>query len=191
MNARHPTAYFQAVKHDDTRKRRFGVQASAQVKGSGEHILLAGLGPKAAWAEKEGAAGDWERNAITALRAVTGRKIVYRPKPSWADAKPLPGAAFSGPRTPLGPVLNNAYAVVARHSNVTVEGLVLGVPAFVWHGVSVPMGLQDLSMIETPLYPERDVVEQWLNDVAYCQWSLEEMRDGTCLRHLKSEGLIP
>jgi hypothetical protein len=52
------------------------------------------------------------------------------------------------------------------------------------------MGLQDFGCIEVPYRPDIDTVQEWLNDVSYCQWSMDEMKDGTCWRHLRSEGLV-
>lgn len=186
VNARHPTAYFQRVKHDGARARMFGV--TPQPWRSGRHILIAGMSAKAAWAEKLEPAESFERGAIAALMKVTARPVVYRPKPSWKQAQPFYGYRYSPPDEPLADVLRDAHAVVTHHSNVAVDGLVAGVPAFVWDGVAVPMGSQDLSMIEQPARP--DDRAQWINDVAYTQWSMAEMADGSVWRHLKHEGLV-
>jgi hypothetical protein len=43
------------------------------------------------------------------------------------------------------------------------------------------MGLIDLSLIESPIYPDRD---KWLAHLAYCQFSFEEMRSGAAWRML-------
>lgn len=187
VNARHPNAYFQKVKHGPQRRLQLGVVPRPFAK-QGELILLAGMGAKSAWAEHQEPVESWERATVNELRALTDRKIVYRPKPSWAGASSIKGTRFSPPSEALEPLLAASWAVVTHHSNVAIDGLVSGVPAFVWYGAAVPMGLQDLAKIETPLYPDR---EQWLNDLAYCQWSKEELRNGSCWRHLKMEGLIP
>jgi hypothetical protein len=186
VNDRHPTAYFQNIKHKPDRARDCGVTIK-DYQAKGRHILLAGMGEKAA--EAEGKIPEkWERDAIEALRSVTDREIVYRPKPSWLTARPLPGTRWSPKAIPLEQELRGCHAVVTHHSNVAVEGLVAGVPAFCWKGVARPMALGDLKEIEAPLYPfDR---EQWVNDIAYCQWNVEEMRQGLPWRHLKSEGLI-
>ena len=185
VGARHPTAYFQKVKHGSARREKFGIKPEPY-RRDGQHILIAGLSTKAAWAEKEGPLGDYERNLVAQLQQYTKREIIYRPKTP--SAAPIPGAGFSTIRAPLVPLLQNSWAVVSRHSNVVVDGLVLGVPAFSWYGVGSVMSLQDLSKIETPWYPEDR--EQFLNDVAYCQWSTKELQNGTAWRHLKDEGLV-
>lgn len=186
VNGRHPTAYFQKVKHPDDRVKVFGLRPKRWTHG--RHILLCGM-------SKKGSISfgyqpqEWERAAIAEIRKHSQRSIIYRPKPSCRESPAIAGVRFSPPTQKLSSVLTNCHAVVTRHSNTAVDALLAGVPVFCWDGVGQPMGLQDLSRIEDPIYPEgRD---QWLADVAYCQWTLEEMLNGTVWRHLKSEGLIP
>jgi hypothetical protein len=183
INARHPTEYFQKRNHDDARRRKF-IKSVAPFK-TGSWILVAGMGAKAAWAEKCEPVNSWERTAIEGIKYHTDRPIVFRPKTGVVG--PIDGTIFGADQL-LSVQLDKAHAVVTHHSNVAVEGLVAGVPAFAWYGVSSVMGLQDLSKIEAPYYPENR--EQWLNDVAYTQWSVDELRDGICWRHLKDEGLV-
>lgn len=188
VGARHPTAYFQRVKHGSDRRVRYGVEPKPFAK-NGRIILLAGMSVKGAWAEKEGEFGYYERQVVEELRKHTDRPIVYRPKNKGVSVG-IPGTKLSLMSEPLVPLLRKSHAVVTRHSNVAVDGLVEGVPAFAKAGVASALGLQDLSKIETPYYPDEYAREQFLNDTAYCQWTEEELRDGTCWRHLKSEGLV-
>jgi hypothetical protein len=195
INDRHPTAYFQARKHAPDRAKVFGLTTSAWRVSGGrfpmdhKYIVLAGMGDKAAAAEGFDAE-EWERWAIEKIRAVTKRIIIYRPKPSWKMARPIVGKSilYHDPRQPLEPLLRQSHAVVTHHSNVAVDGLLLGIPCFVQKGVALPMASSDLRSIEEPVLPEER--EQWLNDVAYCQWNVAEMRDGLAWRHLKEEGLV-
>lgn len=186
VNDRHPTAYFQKRKHNAYRANSISVSVKPWHNGS--HIIIAGMGDKAA--EAEGFQVEaWERRAIEALRMVTDRRIIYRPKPSWLRAQPIPGADYSPPSQPLDHILKSAHAIVTHHSNVAVEALVEGVPAFCWKGVAVPLASQDLKLIETPV--RSDARQQWVNDIAFTQWNINEMRLGLPWACLKEEGLIP
>lgn len=187
VNSRHPTAYFQRRKHDHARAAELGIKPSPYRSGS--HILVAGMSAKAAWAEKLEPVESFERRCIDVLRTITDRPIVYRPKPTWKAAKPIEGVRYSAPEEPLSQVLADCHAVVTHHSNVAVDGLVAGVPAFCLEGVALPMSLQDVRLIEHPRY--QDGREQWIADVAWCQFNVAEMRDGVAWRHLKDEGLMP
>lgn len=187
VNDRHPTAHFQRCWHDDSRLRRFGVKMQPW-RTAGAHILIAGMSARSA-ASYGLAPEEWERRAVAELTRHTERPLIYRPKPSWREARPIDGTRFSPKAEPLAEVLENCHAVVTHHSNVAVDALVMGVPVFCKEGVAAPMGLRDLGWIEAPHYPEDRV--QWAADVAWCQWSLEEMRSGAMWRHLKDEGLVP
>lgn len=185
VNDRHPTAYFQRRPHPMDRARALDVEP--QPWRTGSHILLCGMGDKGAPAEGF-RPEEWERAAIATLRQYTDRPIVYRPKPSWKTARPIEGCGYSPGSIDIAVALEGAHAVVTHHSNAAVDGLVAGVPAFCWKGVASPMALQDLSRIESPWRP--DGREQWIADVAHCQWSVAEITDGSAWRHLKDEGLV-
>lgn len=186
LNARHPTAYFQRKPKDNRRINGFDLEFKPW-RQSGDYILLAGMGDKAARAEGF-EIERWERETIRAIQAVTDRRIVYRPKPSWKGARPISGVLYSHPKTELESALQNCHAVVTHHSNVAVDAVLAGVPVFAWAGVGSVMGLNDLTRIESPIFPEGR--EQWVNDISYCQWTVDEMHRGLPWRHMKEEGLV-
>lgn len=189
VNDRHPTSYFQNRVHDGKRAAAFGIVPRPWRRPSHDApIVIAGMGPKGARAENY-SPGQWERTAIDEIRAVTRRPIIYRPKPNWVEARPLPGSIFDPPdATPLDRQLENCHALVSHHSNAGVEALVAGVPIFTIEGVALPFSTA-LADIEKPQLAEGR--EQWARDVAYCQWSVPEMAQGLPWRHLKDEGLVP
>lgn len=187
VDGRHPTPYFQARRHDGSRAAAFDLRPMPWRKPGGP-IVIAGMGPKGARAERYNPTA-WERDAIAQIKKHTDRRIIYRPKPNWEGAAPIPGTEFAPGKGDLLDVIRGAHAVVSHHSNACVEGLQAGIPSFVWGGVAEPLSLQDLSQIESPLLP--DSRQQWLNDIAWCQWSVAEMAEGLPWRHLKDEGLIP
>jgi len=81
------------------------------------------------------------------------------------------------------------HAVVTHHSNIAIDALVNGVPAFCWSGAATCMSLQDLAQIEKPLRPPAR--EQWLANIAWCQWTVGEMASGAMWRQLKLDGMVP
>lgn len=185
LNDRHPQGYYRRSSPAD----RFAAHdvKIAPWKTDGKHIVLAGMGDKAA--RFEGFVPEnWERGVIEQLQQVTNRRIVYRPKPSWKHAKPLPGTDYAHPSLPIENVLKGAWAVVTHHSNVAVDAILAGIPAFCWEGVAREMSLQDLSRIEQPFYPEGRA--QWAADIAYCQWSVAEIEQGLPWGYLRREGLV-
>lgn len=186
VNSRHPTDYFQSVRHDDSRVKKLGLKVEPWRSG-GKYILLAGMSAKSAQAEGF-APNEWERRAIAELAQHTDRPIIYRPKPSWGEARPLPGAGYASDISGLPALLANCHAVVTHHSNVAIDGLLAGVPAFCTSGVASVMSLSNLARIEKPWRP--DGREAFVNDLSYCQFSVAEIRSGEAWRHLMDEGLV-
>ena len=114
---------------------------------------------------------DWLEKTLDALQRHTDRPIVVR-------RKPRPGETVET----LPEALSKAHALVTHSSNVAIEAVVAGGPVFVSpSSAAAPMGLTDLSSIESPVYPDRD---KWLAHLAYCQFSFEEMRSGAAWRML-------
>lgn len=185
VNNRHPTAYFQKRPHNGSRAAQFGIKFKEWSTGS--HILVAGTSDKGAIVDGF-APEEWERWAITELRRHTDRPIIYRAKPSWLGARPIPGSCFQQTRDDVGIMLEDCHAVVTHHSNVSIDGLIAGVPAFCLEGLATPLALSDLSRIEEPRR-EGDR-EQLVNDISWCQFNVQEMTDGVAWRHLKEEGLL-
>lgn len=186
VNGRHPTDYFQNHPHPDDRFRHFDLPIRPW-RESGKHIIVAGMSGKGSLAEGF-APEQWERQAVAKLRSFTRRPIIYRPKPNYVSARPIPGTIFQRD-VPLDEALAGAHAVVCHHSNVAIDAIISGVPAFCVKGAALPMAAEDLCMIENPFMPEGR--EQWAADLAYTQYSIEEMMRGMAWAYLRSEGIVP
>lgn len=185
VNARHPTAYFQSPPHAGDRLDRFAIDLKPQ--RAGRHILLCGMSDKGAIAEGL-RPNEWETETIARLRQVTRRPIRYRPKPSWKRACPLQGTDYADVRRPIEDDLHNCHCVVTHHSNAAIDALIAGVPALTVAGVaSVLCHFDD---IDSPYFPSSDRLRQFLADLCYTQWRVEELADGSAWEHLKKEGLL-
>jgi hypothetical protein len=114
---------------------------------------------------------DWLDTTLAKLSGITDRPITIREKPQ-------PGETA----IPLKAALKTAHALVTHSSNVAIEAACLGTPVFVNPAsAAAPVGLTDLSRIETPVYPDR---EPWLAHLAYNQFSINEIRTNTAWRLL-------
>lgn len=189
INARHPDKYLMKRKRDPSRLHQSKIRVQPW-RRPGQHIIVAGMSDKSA--ESYGLKPEeWERWAVAELHKQTDRPIYYRPKPSWHGARPIAGSEFQKAIRPdaTADVFDNCHAVVTHHSNLAVDALVHGVPAFCWDGAAKCMSLQDLSRIETPHRP--DGREQWLANLAWCQWTVGEIRNGSMWLNMKRDRLIP
>lgn len=146
----------------------------------GDKVVLCGQVP---WdASVEGSDHQaWLQATLERLRAYTDREVVFRPHPKALGAyKPLDCPVST---RPLLEDLQTAHAVVTYNSNSGVEAVIEGVPVFAADQGSMCWELANRSLIsiDAPNMPDRT---QWLNDLAYAQWTLSEMRSGLTWSHL-------
>lgn len=106
---------------------------------------------------------SWIADTIDALARVTDRQLVIRDKehvrnrPLWRD-------------------LDGAHALVTHGSIAAVESVVMGCPVFVSpDSAAAVVGRTDLSLIEKPVYPDRD---PWFWSLADNQWNEAELANG-------------
>ncbi len=81
---------------------------------------------------------------------------------------------------------DDVHCLVTFNSNAATEAVMYGYPAFTLsptHAAS-PVTSQDLSKIETPFYPDKDLVYSWASHLAYGQFHIDELKDGSAWRIL-------
>ena len=80
--------------------------------------------------------------------------------------------------------LRNCWCVVCHSSGFAVDAVLAGVPAITLHHGSFvyPICSHDLSEVENPKMPDRI---PWFSRLAYCQWTLEEIKNGDAWRHFQ------
>lgn len=118
----------------------------------------------------------WIEYTAERLRSFTKRPIIFRPHPKAAGAyRPLNGVYVS--TGPITEDLKDAHAVVTYNSNAGVEALIDGLPVFASDRGSMCWEVANRSLvsIDVPNKPDR---QQWLNDLCYAQWNLDEFRSG-------------
>ncbi len=125
----------------------------------------------------------WVRNTIIAIRAndPAGR-IVFRPHPLQPRAigfEKIPRCSVDIDR-PLSEALERAKTVYTFSSTVGVDATVRGSHVTVTDPISMAYKLWRSEAGE----PDR---QPWVNWLAYCQWTMEEMREGLPWLHLHSE----
>lgn len=187
VNGRHPTAYYQNIKHTPDRWKRFNFPISQWVTRPGGAVLVAGTSAKGA--NFEGFEYmEWEKKTIDRLKKITSRRIIYRPKPTCPLACPIAGVSYSPPGESLHNALSKAAVVVSHHSNTNIEAILAGICSWTQEGVAIDQSQNDLDKVEE-LIQRRDRL-QWVSDIAYTQWNVQEMTEGKPWSWLKNEGLI-
>lgn len=196
VNDRHPTAYFQQRSRANVRRieRFVGLNTpllAPRVNPPNAPIVVAGLSVKAAWAENLGPIGAYDARLVEEIRKHTTRPIIYRPKSKDPNTPSIPGTTLNSYQTPISKVLAYAHALVTHHSNAGVDAVVAAVPVHSVKGVAsvFSVSLEEIDVPPLKYVPGERIL--WACDLAYCQWTAQEMADGTCWRYLKDEGLVP
>ena len=185
VNARHATAYFKRGRPLDRMEDAPIIQPG---HFGGDHIVVAGLSGKSA--ESFGFRPmEWEQQTVEAIRKLCDRPIVYRPKPSWRDARPIAGTRFSSSNETIGKALAGAYGLVTLQSNAAIDALAAGIPHYAEQGLASVVGCRSLEeLVKNPRqYHDR---EQFLADVGYCHWRRSEMEDGSMFRQFLIDGFL-
>ena len=160
----------------------------------GEHILLC-TQPIDNWSMSRTKTDPyvWVDEVIEKLKPHTDRKIKLRPHPNHAIkcandmAKKHPQIEVTSVTKGGGPTadyrftfleeLQNCWAVVTHNSTAAVDAATYGIPVFLTSDLCLAwdVGNADFSKIESPTTPDRT---QWLNDLAYANWTIDEVKSG-------------
>ena len=161
------------------RFQKFGLQIKPWRK-DGRHIVITTQSALFYEARLGTTRDAWISQVINELHRHTDRDVVICVKPDASISGNAPAAeSFEAD-------LNDAWAMVTYSSSTAVKAVLEGVPVFSLAASMVScLGLDDLGRIEEPVYP--DEREQVLWNLAANQWTLKEMRDGTCWRGLQNE----
>ena len=144
----------------------------------GEKVILCGQVPWDASVDMHDHKA-WLLETASKLKLLTKRPIVFRPHPL-ATLPPIKGCEHS--TKPLAEDLKDAHCVVTFNSNSAVEAAIEGKPVFAFDEGSMVWSLANKDFnIEDPQYPDR---KQWARNLAYCQWTIEEMKQGETWKHL-------
>lgn len=110
---------------------------------------------------------EWEvRTLHNIRRAHPNSDVIYRPK-----KHPETLESCKSAEGPIADVLRGASLVVCRHSNVAVDACIAGIPVVCEDGAAVALYGSDLS---NPVHPDREQRRQFLNNLAWWQYTPAE-----------------
>lgn len=122
----------------------------------------------------------WLTRAYHRLCAVAGAEhVTFRPHPRAGKQAYGFEALHTSILDPLKTALAHHGVVAAYNSTTLVDAVIAGLRIMVENDMSVAWPLGGTSL--TARSPD---VEPWAHDLAYAQWTLEEMRDGAAWRHV-------
>lgn len=144
---------------------------------------------------------DWAYRTIVEIRKHTDKTIVIRNHPLSSDrafadheelARKLLVANIQNIRLSDGAVvpwpedLNQAYCTVTYTSGLAIDSVLAGIPTIACDAGNFAWGISSRTPneINNLILASDDEVTQWLRNLAGCQWSNEEMRNGTAWKYL-------
>jgi hypothetical protein len=159
-------------------RRKHGLRL-LRYRDSGDNVIVCGQVPWDASVDHSDHQA-WLQQTVWKLKSLTNKRIVFRPHPL-AKLEPFAGCGYS--TGSFRDELQNAHAVVTFNSNSGVEALIEGVPVFAADEGSMVWGVCN-RYLEDINKPEMHIRDQWINDLAYTQWTPAEMREGLAWKHL-------
>jgi len=179
VNRFQPYEFLTRAKMPDDRLERLGVKIIPR-DSYGPCVLLAGSSQKFCNYLELGDATDLATRLCAEIRKHTDAPIIYRPKPSWRAAQPIPGAEFSfDPNVSFADELKRSFVVVSYGSNAAIEALMWSTPVVsVGPSVVHPLVERDLANILAPRRPSEAAIRQYFSNIAYCMMSKREIIDG-------------
>ena len=150
---------------------------------SGNHILIC-LQRHGGWSMRGLSTVDWVNQTISKIRQYSNRPIVVRTHPGDKKIKSILQINHKGIRvSETGTLLDdlyNAWATVVYNSSPSVASAIEGIPTFLTdptpeYSQSYPVANTDLSKIENPELPEREL---WIHKLSMSHWNFDELRSG-------------
>jgi hypothetical protein len=171
---------------------------------SGDHILIIGQTHYGAGLSHVGTESDpmsnlwtdptdYYQSLVKRVREYTDRPIVFRTHPIGDKEirnriRPPEGVnnltITDATQRKMVEDLKNAWCVVTRTSNGAVDAVFNGIPVVTEDPICLahPVAEHSIKKVENPRKPKRN---QWLYDMSYAEWSLEEMRQGLPWQYLR------
>lgn len=83
--------------------------------------------------------------------------------------------------------LDDVWATVTFNSIAATESVLAGVPAFALApcNAAIPVSNTDLTKIDSPWFPDQDQIYQWACHLAYGQFHISELSNGTATKILQ------
>ena len=195
LNGINRDAYFGPTNNNNDRHRLLGLSLKPW-RTSGEFILICGQHDKSLQWQGMSSISNWFMQTYREIRKHTSRPIIFRPHPRCQLPhielglknvyRQQPGK-ISGSYDDYDMGFNDIWATISYSSNPGIHSIINGIPAFVGTGslaYDVGNDIDFLHDIEAPLMPNR---QQWLNDYAHTEWTVQEITAGIPLKNLTSE----
>ena len=195
LNGINRDAFFCDAGNDSRRSNLLDLRLKPW-RTEGKFILICGQHDKSLQWHGMPPMSNWVIDTISKIQQYTDRPIVFRPHPrcplphiehEFKNVRRQDPRFINGTYDDFDMGFDNIWATVSYSSNPGIHSILEGVPAFVsTHSLAYDVGndIDFLHDIENPIRPDR---QQWLNDYAHTEWTIEEISQGIPIKHLTSK----
>jgi hypothetical protein len=116
---------------------------------------------------------NWIDETIHVVKQQTDRPIIIRMKGTRKDR--MAHSIFADFR--------DAHVTITYNSVAAVESVLEGVPAITLAPTAAdPVAEKHIANIENPFYPDKDLIRAWAAGLAYGQYHIDELKDGSAYK---------
>jgi hypothetical protein len=193
LNGINRDAYFGPGGNDSTRSSSLGLSVKPW-RTNGEFILIAGQHEKSEQWRNQPRMSRWVMETIESIQAQTDRPILFRPHPrcrleaietQYKNVYRQEPRQIPGSYDDFDMGFDNVYCTVSWTSNPGIHSVINGIPAYTsTSSLAWPVSIKSLTNLDNPLLPDR---QQWLNDYAWTEFTVEEISQGLPLKRLTNK----
>lgn len=192
LNGINRDAYFGQNSMNNIRSNKLKIKLKPW-RTTGEFILVCGQHDRSLQWQNQPLMKDWFLQVYNDIRKHTDRPIIFRPHPRCRLPNIEQGLKHvyrKEPKHVKGTYddfdldFDNIWATVNWSSNPGIHSILNGVPAFVSTSSLAYDTANDIDFlhdIESPLMPDR---QQWVNDYAWTEYTVDEISKGIPLNRL-------
>jgi hypothetical protein len=193
LNGINRDAYFGDMGNNSDRANLLSLELKPWRK-DGDYILLCGQHERSEQWKNMPKMPSYVADTITKIRQYTDKQIIFRPHPRCSlpniehkfknVIRQLPTKSV-GSYDDFDIDYSNVWATISYSSNPGIHSILNGVPAFVGpSSLAYEVANHDLAYIKQPFIFDR---QQWLNDYAWTEFTVEEISSGLPLKRLTNK----
>lgn len=193
LNGINRDAYFGPTGMDGVRVRDLGIKLKSW-RTEGEFVLICGQHDKSLQWQGMPQMSRWVMETIENIQAYTDRPILFRPHPrcplvdiekEYKNVYRQQPQKIDGTYDDFDMNFDNIHCTISWTSNPGIHSVIEGVPAYTsTSSLAWDVSIKSLTNLDSPPIYDR---QQWLNDYAWTEFTVEEIALGLPIKRLTSK----
>ena len=193
LNGINRDAFFGDGRNDSRRSDLLNLRLKPW-RTDGKYILIAGQHEKSEQWRNQPRMSRWVMETIENIQAHTDRPIIFRPHPrcrletierQYKNVYRQEPRQLAGTYDDFDMGFNDIYCTVSWTSNPGIHSVIEGVPAYTsTSSLAWDVSIKSLTNLDNPPLHDR---QQWLNDYAWTEFTVEEIASGLPLKRLTNK----